>query len=57
MNEGIRDFCVFRSTAALAMAVLSYFDAIISGSRKMYIQTALFGLIGVCAALAVAMWM
>lgn len=54
MKEGVRDFCAFLSTAALAMAVLSSFGALTTGSRAMYIQTALFALIGVVAALAMA---
>ena len=55
MKAGVRDFCAFLSTAALAMAVLSPYGAITTGSREMYIQTALFGLIGVATALAMAM--
>ena len=55
MKEGVRDFCAFLSTAALAMAVLSSFGAITTGSHEMYIQTALFGLIGVATSLAMAM--
>lgn len=55
MKEGVRDFCAFLSTAVLAMAVLSSFGALTTGSREMYIQTALFGLIGVATALAMAM--
>ena len=57
MKEGVRDFCAFLSTAALAMAVLSYLGAVTTGNRGMFIQTAIFGLIGVCAALAVALRM
>ena len=55
MKEGVRDFCAFLSTAALAMAVLSSLSAITTGNRGMYIQTALFGLIGAVTALAMAM--
>ena len=54
MKEGVRDFCAFLSTAALAMAALSSLAAITTGSRGMFIQTALFGLIGAAAALAMA---
>ena len=57
MKEGVRDFCAFLSTAALAMAVLSSMGAISTGSRWMYIQTAIFGLIGVVVALTMAMRM
>lgn len=57
MKEGVRDFCAFLSTAALAMAVLSSLGAITTGNRGMYIQTALFGLIGAVTALAMAMRM
>lgn len=55
MKEGVRGFCAFLSTAALAMAVLSSLGAISTGNRAMYIQTALFGLIGAASALAMAM--
>ena len=55
MKEGVRDFCAFLSTAALAMAVLSSLGAVTTGNRGMFIQTALFGLIGACAALAMAL--
>lgn len=57
MKEGVREFCAFLCTAALAMAVLSSFGAITIGSREMYIQTALFGLIGIVTALAMAVRM
>ena len=57
MKEGVRDFCAFLSTAALAMAVLSSLGAITTGNRGMYIQTALFGLIGAVIALAMAVRM
>lgn len=57
MKEGVRDFCAFLSTAALAMAVLSSMGAISTGSRWMYIQTVIFGLIGVVVALTMAMRM
>lgn len=55
MKEGVRDFCAFLSTAALAMAVLSSLGAVTTGNRGMFIQTAIFGLIGVCAALGMAL--
>lgn len=55
MKEGVRGFCAFLSTAALAMAVLSSLGAVSTGNRAMYIQTALFGLIGAASALAMAM--
>lgn len=55
MREGMRSFCTFLSIAALAMAVLSSMAALATGSRAMYIQTAVFGLIGGAASLAMAM--
>lgn len=55
MKEGVRDFCAFLSTAALAMAVLPSLGAVTTGNRGMFIQTALFGLIGACTALAMAL--
>ena len=55
MREGLRSFCTFLSIAALAMAVLSSMAALATGSRAMYIQTAVFGLIGGAASLAMAM--
>ena len=57
MREGVRDFCAFLSTAALAGAVLSMMAAINADSREMYIQTAIFGLIAVVVALTMAMRM
>ena len=55
MKAGIKDFCAFLSTAALAMAVVSSIAAITTGSRSMYIQTAIYGLMGVVVALSMAM--
>lgn len=55
MKEGVRDLCAFLSTAALAMAVLSSLGAVTTGNRGMFIQTDLFGLIGACTALAMAL--
>lgn len=57
MKEGLRDFCAFLSTAALAMAVLSSMAAIATNSRAMYIQTAIYGLIGAGVALTMVMRM
>ena len=54
MKSGIKDFCAFLSTAALCMAVVSSIAAIVTGSRSMYIQTAIYGLMGVVVALAMA---
>lgn len=54
MRAGIKDFCAFLSTAALIMAAVSSYGAITTASRAMYIQTALFGLIGVSVALIMA---
>ena len=54
MREGVRDFCAFLSTAALAMAVISSLGAIATGNRGMYIQTAIYGLIGASVALIMA---
>ena len=54
MKAGIKDFCAFLSTAALAMAVVSSIAAITTGSRSMYIQTAIYGLMGVVVALSMA---
>ena len=54
MREGLRSFCSFVSTAALSMAVLSSLAATTTGSRAMFIQTAIYGLIGVSVALAMA---
>ena len=55
MRAGIKDFCAFLSTAALAMAVISSIAAIVTGSRSMYIQTVIYGLLGVVVALSMAM--
>ena len=55
MKAGIKDFCAFLSTAALAMAVVSSIAAVNTGNRSMYIQTAIYGLIGVAVSLAMAM--
>ena len=55
MKAGIKDFCAFLITAALAMAVVSSIAAITTGSRSMYIQTAIYGLMGVVVALSMAM--
>lgn len=55
MRAGVRDFCTFILTASLAMATLSSLGAVTTGSRGMYIQTAVFGLIGAVTALAVAL--
>ena len=55
MREGLRSFCGFLVTAALAMAILSSLAAVATNSRAMYIQTAVLGMIGVAAALAMAM--
>ena len=54
MKAGIKDFCAFLSTAALAMAVISSLGAITTGNRGMYIQTAIYGLIGATVALIMA---
>lgn len=54
MKSGIKDFCAFLSTAALCMAVVSSIAAIVTGSRSMYIQTAIYGLMGVVVAIAMA---
>lgn len=54
MKSGIKDFCAFLSTAALAMSVVSSVAAIVTGSRSMYIQTAIYALIGVVVSLAMA---
>lgn len=54
MREGLRSFCGFLITAALAMAVLSSLAAVSTGNRGMYIQTAIYGLIGTSVALAMA---
>ena len=55
MKAGIKDFCAFLSTAALAMAVVSSIAAVNTGNRSMYIQTVIYGLIGVAVSLAMAM--
>lgn len=55
MKAGIKDFCAFLVTMALAMAVVSSIAAITTGSRSMYIQTAIYGLMGVVVALSMAM--
>ena len=55
MKAGVKDFCAFLITAALAMAVVSSIAAITTGSRSMYIQTAIYGLMGVVVALSMAM--
>lgn len=57
MREGVRSFCGFLSTAMLSMAVLSSLAAVTTGSRGMYIQTAVYGLIGVGIAIAMLMRM
>ena len=54
MKAGVKDFCAFLITAALAMAVVSSIAAITTGSRSMYIQTAIYGLMGVVVALSMA---
>ena len=55
MKAGVKDFCAFLVTMALAMAVVSSIAAITTGSRSMYIQTAIYGLMGVVVALSMAM--
>lgn len=54
MKAGIKDFCAFVSTAALAMAVVSSIGAVTTGSKSMFIQTAIYGLIGASVALVMA---
>ena len=55
MKAGVKDFCAFLVTMALAMAVVSSIAAITTGSRSMYVQTAIYGLMGVVVALSMAM--
>lgn len=54
MRAGVKDFCAFLSTAALAMAVISSIGAVTTGSKSMFIQTAIYGLIGATVALIMA---
>lgn len=53
MKAGVKDFCAFLSTAALAMGAISSLSAIMTGSREMQLQAVIYGLIGLVAAVAI----
>ena len=52
MKAGLKDFCGLFSTAFSILAALSCMAAVTGGSRNMYIQAIVYGLMGAGVALA-----
>ena len=53
MNAGTKDFCAALSCVLYVMAAMCAVAAAQSGSRIMYIQTAITGILALCVTLAI----